>query len=103
MVYAQPRICPGEWDIQTSKGFWHANGSPNLDQMIKSYNNQQKKENLQNCELCCPSWSQSKIDRNLKKVKYVDLPEELEKLWIMKVTFIPIVIGALGTVTKGLV
>ena len=27
MVYAQPRICPGEWDIQTSLGFWDTNGS----------------------------------------------------------------------------
>ena len=30
------------------------------------------------------------------------LLRELEKLWNMKVTLIPIVIGALGTVTKGL-
>ena len=28
--------------------------------------------------------------------------KELKKLWNMKVTFIPIIIGALGTVTKGL-
>ena len=27
---------------------------------------------------------------------------ELKKLWNMKVTYVPIVIGALGTVTKGL-
>ena len=34
--------------------------------------------------------------------KYLDLARELKKLWIMKVTFIPIVIGAFGIVTKGL-
>ena len=34
--------------------------------------------------------------------KYLDIARELKKLWNMKVTFIPIVIGALGTVTKGL-
>ena len=37
-----------------------------------------------------------------KKDKYLDLARELKKLWNMKVTIIPIVIGASGTVTKGL-
>ena len=31
MVYAQPNICPGEWDTQTLLGFWHTNGLLNLD------------------------------------------------------------------------
>ena len=33
---------------------------------------------------------------------YLDLARELKKLWNMKVTIIPIAIGAFGTVTKGL-
>ena len=33
--------------------------------------------------------------------KYLDLARELKKLWNMKVTIVPIVIGAFGT-TKGL-
>ena len=37
-----------------------------------------------------------------KKDKYLDLARELKKLWSMKVTIIPIVIGAFDTVTKGL-
>ena len=37
-----------------------------------------------------------------KKDNYLDLAWELKKLWNMKVTIVPIVIGALGTVTKGL-
>ena len=37
-----------------------------------------------------------------KNDKYLDLARELKKLWNMKVTIVPIVIGALGTVTKGL-
>ena len=37
-----------------------------------------------------------------KKDKYLDLSRKLKKLWNMKVTIIPIVIGAFGTVTKGL-
>ena len=37
-----------------------------------------------------------------KKDKYLDLAREIKKLRNMKVTIVPIVIGALGTVTKGL-
>ena len=37
-----------------------------------------------------------------KKDKYLDLARELKKLWNMKVTIVPIVIGAFGTITKGL-
>ena len=37
-----------------------------------------------------------------KKDKYLDLARGLKKLWNMQVTIIPIVIGAVGTVTKGL-
>ena len=37
------------------------------------------------------------------KDKYQDLARELKKLWNLKVTVIPIVIGAVGTATKGLV
>ena len=37
-----------------------------------------------------------------KKDKYLDLARELKKLWYMKGTIIPIVIGAFSTITKGL-
>ena len=37
-----------------------------------------------------------------KKDKYLDLARELKKQWNMQVTIIPSVIGAFGTVTKGL-
>ena len=37
-----------------------------------------------------------------KKDKYLDLASELKKLWNMKVTIVPIVIGTFGTITKGL-
>ena len=43
---------------------------------------------------CCPECE--------KKDKYLDLARELKKLWNMQVTIILIVIGAFGTVTKGL-
>ena len=35
-------------------------------------------------------------------VKYLNFARELKKLWNMKVTVVPIVIGAFGTITKGL-
>ena len=37
-----------------------------------------------------------------KKDKYLDLAREFKKLWNVKVMTVPIVIGALGTITKGL-
>ena len=37
-----------------------------------------------------------------KKDKYQDLASELKKLWNIKVMIVPIVIGAFGTITKGL-
>ena len=43
-----------------------------------------------------------KLKENEKKDKYLDLAWELKKLWNMKVTVVPVVIGAIGTVTKGL-
>ena len=61
-----------------------------------------KKEVLQNCGLCCPDWPQNKLKKCEKKDKYLGLARELKKLWKMKVTIIPIVIGAFGTVTKWL-
>ena len=43
-----------------------------------------------------------KLKESEKKDKYLDLARELKKLWNMQVTIIPIVIGAFGTETKGL-
>ena len=43
-----------------------------------------------------------KLKESDQKDKYLDLARELKKPWNMKVTIIPIVIGALGKVTEGL-
>ena len=43
-----------------------------------------------------------KLKEYKKRDKYLDLALELKKVWNMKVTIIPIVIGAFGTITKGL-
>ena len=43
-----------------------------------------------------------KIKDNKKIDKYLNLARELKKLWKMRVTMIPTVIGVLATVLKGL-
>ena len=49
-----------------------------------------------------PADHRIKLKECEKKDKYLDLARELKKLWDMQETIIPIVIGAFGTVTKGL-
>ena len=66
---------------------------------IVNNNNINKRENLQNYGLCCPFDHRIKLKECVKKDKYL---EGIEKLWNMKVTIIPILTGAFGTVTKGL-
>ena len=44
-----------------------------------------------------------KLKESEKKDRYLDVVMELKKLWNMKVTVIPIVTGALGTITRRLV
>ena len=43
-----------------------------------------------------------KLKESEEKDKYLDFGWEMKNLWNMQVTIIPIVIGAFGTVTKGL-
>ena len=60
--------------------------------------------NLLIVDFAVPADHRVKLKESKKKDKYLDLVRELKKkLWDMKVTVIPIVIGVLGTVTKGLV
>ena len=59
---------------------------------------QEKKENF-----AVPADHRVKLKESKKKDKYQDLARELKKLWNMKVTVIPIAIGAFSTVTKGLI
>ena len=53
-------------------------------------------------DFAVPADYRVKLKEKEKKEKYLDLARELKKLWDMKVTFIPIITGDLGTVTKGL-
>ena len=62
-----------------------------------------KKRTCKIVDFAVPADYRVKLKEYEKRDKYFDLAWELKKLWNMKVTIIPIVIGALGTVTKGLV
>ena len=53
-------------------------------------------------EFAVPADHRIKLKEYEKKDKYLNFARELKKLWNMKVIIIPIVIGAFGTVTKGL-
>ena len=53
-------------------------------------------------DFAVPAGQRIKMKECEKKDKYFDLARELKKLRNMKVTIVPIAIGALGTVTKGL-
>ena len=53
-------------------------------------------------DFAVPADHKIKLKESEKKIKHPDLARELKNLWNMKVTIILIVIGAFGTVTKGL-
>ena len=62
-----------------------------------------KKRTCRIVDFAVPVDPRVKLKECEKRDKYLDLARELKKLRNMKVTIIAIVIGALGTVTKGLV
>ena len=53
--------------------------------------------------LAIPADHRIKLKESEKQDKYFDLSRELKKLWIMKVTFISIVVDAFVTVTEILI
>ena len=53
-------------------------------------------------DFAVPADHRVKLKESEKMDRYLDLARELKKMWNMKVAFIPIVIGALGIVTKRL-
>ena len=61
-----------------------------------------KKKICKTVDFTVPADHRIKLKEYEKRDKYLDFDRELKKLWNMKVTIIPIVIGAFGTVTKGL-
>ena len=83
-------------------GLSHTNGSPNPGQKTRLNNNQQKERTYKIVDFAVPADHRIKMKECEKKDKYLDLARELKKIWNMKMTIVPIVIGAFGAVTKGL-
>ena len=84
-----------DFDIQTD----HLISARRPDLMII---NNKKKRTCKIVDLAVPADPRIKLKECEKKDKYHNLARELKKLGNMKATIIPIVIGAFGTVTKGL-
>ena len=61
-----------------------------------------KKRTYKIVDFAVPAEHRIKLKECEKKDKYLDLARELKKLWNMQVTIVSIVIGAFGTITKGL-
>ena len=61
-----------------------------------------KKRTCKIVDFTVPADHRIKLKECEKRDKYFDLARELKKLWSRQVTIIPIVIGAFGTVAKGL-
>ena len=61
-----------------------------------------KKRTCKIVDFAVPADYRIKLKECERRDKYLDLARELKKLWNMQVTIISIVIGAFGTVTKGL-
>ena len=61
-----------------------------------------KKRTCKIVDFAVPADHRLKLKECEKRDKYLDLARELKKLWNRQMTIIPIVIGAFGTITKGL-
>ena len=78
---------------------------PNPGQKTRPYNNQQQQKKKKMCtivDFAVPAVIRIKLKECEKRDKYLDLDRKCKKLWNRKVTIIPVVVGAFGTVTKGL-
>ena len=62
----------------------------------------EKKRICKIADFTVPADHRINLKEREKKDKYLDLARELKKLWNMKVTIVPIVTGAFGTITKRL-
>ena len=87
------------WDFDVQMDYLISARRPDL---IIINNNNNKKRICKIVNFAAPADHRIKLKKCEKKDKYLDLARELKKLWNMKMTIIPIAIGAFGTVTKGL-
>ena len=65
-------------------------------------NNNKKKRICKIVDFAVPAGYRINLKESEKNDKYLDLDRELKNLWNMKVTIVPTVIGAWGTISKWL-
>ena len=93
---------------ETSLEFLDTNGSSNLGQTIirnDSQQQDQKQKKKRTCRIvnfAVLADYRVKLKKGKKIDKYLDFVRELKKLWNMRVTVIPVVVGTHGTIPKGL-
>ena len=85
----------GDFEIQTD----HLISARRVDLIIIN----KKKRTYRIVDLAVSAGHKIKLKENEKKDQYLDFARGLKNLWNMKVIFLSIASGALGTVTKGLV
>ena len=84
-------------------GLWHTNVLPHLGQKARPHSNQQKGRTCKIVDFAVLADHRIKLKESEKKDKYRDLARDWKNLSNMKVTIIPIVIGAFNKVTKGII
>ena len=89
------------WDFDIQTDHLISARRPDLI-IINNNNNNNKKRICKIVDFAVSADHRIKLKECEKTDKYLDLARELKKLWNLQVTIIPIVIGAFGTVTKGL-
>ena len=87
-----------QWDFNIKKD--HLIPARRPDLII--INNKKKKRICKIVDFAVSADHRIKLKECEKKDKYLNVARELKKLWNMKMKIVPIVIGAFGTVTKGL-
>ena len=85
------------WDIEIQMDHQISTWWPDLIEVNR------KKRTSRIVDFAIPADCRVKLRERKKWDKYLDLSRELKTLWNMKVTVLPVVIGVLGTVIKGLV
>ena len=92
-----------QWDFNIQMD--HLIPARRPDLIIINKKKKKKKKRKKICKIvnfAIPADHRINLKECEKKDKYLDLAKELKKLRNMKVRIVPIVIGAFGTITKGL-
>ena len=90
------------WDFELQTDYLISNRRPDLVKVNKKKKKKKKKRTRRIVNFVVPVDHRVKLKESEKRNKYLHFAWELKKLWNMKLTVIPIVIGVLRTITKGL-